>query len=226
MDTQTLAERTEVDTGTLSDALDRLGLAGAIWDLTLLTGPARVLGRAVTVRLDVVAAQPAARSRHLCTAAVETGGNGSVVVVAHPGGHAAGWGGLLSLAATLRGINGVIVDGPCRDIDQARELGFPIVARSATPVTARGRIAEVSWNEPIDIAGVSVHPGDLVLADCSGVVFIDQAYETEVLAEAAAIADREAEITRQLLDGAPVSVVMGGQYERLVDTVTPTAAAR
>jgi 4-hydroxy-4-methyl-2-oxoglutarate aldolase len=224
MDMQTLAQRTEVDTGTLSDALDRLGLPGAIWELTLLTGPARVLGRAVTVRLDMVAAQSVPSSRHLCTAAIESGGTGSVVVVSHPGGHAAGWGGLLSLAATLRGISGVIVDGPCRDVNQARELGFPIVARSATPVTARGRIAEVSWNETVDVAGVAVRPGDLVLADSSGVVVVAQAHEVEVLAEAGAIADREAEMVRQLRDGAPVSVVLGGQYERLVDAATPTAA--
>ena len=99
-----------------------------------------------------------------------------MIVVDHGGRlEAAGWGGILSLAAKVKGVAGVIVDGAARDDDESRDVGLPIFARAGTPVTARGRIVEESFNEPISIGHVEVCPGDLVIADWSGVVFVSQA---------------------------------------------------
>lgn len=202
-----------VDTCALSDAMDRLGLSGAIAGLSPLTTGRRIAGRAITVRLE--AAGPAPAARHLCTAAIEAGGPGTVIVVEHPGIPAAGWGGILSLAAIIRGIEGAVVDGPVRDVDEAADLGFPVFARSATPVTARGRIAEASWNEPVTIAGCTVAPGDLVLADRSGVVFLPARRAREIAVTAAGLAAREAQMSLAVRAGTPVSEVMGTAYERL-----------
>jgi regulator of RNase E activity RraA len=130
----------------ISDAMNVLGLEGAPSGLRWLSGGEHPFaGRAVTVQLGPADDTPS--TRHLCTAAVAAAGPASVMVIAHPGNACAGWGGLLSLAAKIRGVKGVVVDGPARDVDEARELGFPIFAREATPVTARGRIREVSWGE-------------------------------------------------------------------------------
>ena len=85
---------------------------------------------------------------------------------------AACWRGNLSLGAKLRQVAGVIVDGPARDIDEAREYDFPVFARTATSRTARGRIVEAATNAAITVGDVTVHPGDFVVADGSGVVFI------------------------------------------------------
>ncbi len=211
---------TTVDTCAVSDALDRLGIRGAAADLRPLSAPRRIAGRAITVRLDVIEPDRpgpgATPPRHLCTAAVESGGPGTVIVVAHPGTAAAGWGGLLSLAAVLRGIEGVVVDGPARDIDEAVALGFTVFARSATPVTARGRIREVAWNVPVTVAGCAVATDDLVLADRSGVVFIPANRADEVLTVASGLAAREAELARAIRRGDPVSAVMGRAYEHLL----------
>ncbi len=205
-----------LDTCALSDALDLLGLPGAIVGLSPLTAGRRISGRAITVRLT--AAGPAPAARHLCTAAIEAGGPGTVIVVEHPGVAAAGWGGILSLAAIIRGIEGVIVDGPVRDVDEAAALGFAVFARSATPVTARGRLAEASWNEPVTIAGSPVAAGDLVIADRSGVVFLPAQRAGEIAAIAASLAAREALMSLAVRGGAPVSEVMGAAYERLTAT--------
>ena len=94
-----------------------------------------------------------------------------MIVVGHPGGAAAGWGGILSLAAHLRGVEGVVVDGPARDIDEAAALGYAVFARSATPVTARGEWPS-GWNVPVTVGVITVAPGDLVLGDRHGVVFV------------------------------------------------------
>jgi 4-hydroxy-4-methyl-2-oxoglutarate aldolase len=200
----------------LSDALDRLGLRGVALGIRPLTVTERIAGRVVTVQLGPTqGAAPAAR--HLGTAAIEAATPGDVIVVDHQGREdAAGWGGILSTAAKVKGILGVIVDGACRDVDESRALGFPVYARTAVPLTARGRAVEESFNQPVTIAGVPVRPGDLVLADGSGVVFVPAERAEEVIATAEAIAAREAEMTRAVLAGQPVSQVMDRVYETMV----------
>ena len=132
----------------------------------------RIAGRVITVRLR--RAEPGEHApRHLGTAAIEAGGPGSVIVIQHHDSvEAAGWGGILSLAARMKGIEGVIVDGLCRDVDDSRDASFPVFARAATPMTARGRVLEASMGEPITVGKLTVRPDDYVIADLSGVVFV------------------------------------------------------
>jgi regulator of RNase E activity RraA len=204
-----------IDTCVLSDALDRLGLRGVAFGLQRLAGQARIAGRVITVTLGP--AEGGTAPRHLCTAAVDQGGPGDVIVVEHHATpYAAGWGGILSYAAKARGIEGVVVDGMARDIDEAIEFGFPVFAAGAVPSTARGRVMEVACQEPVVVRGVRVRPGDWVLADSSGVVFVPQARLDEVLALAESLADRERQMVARLRSGEAVSVVMNHQYESML----------
>lgn len=220
-----IARLSRLDTCAVSDALDRLGLDGVVLGLGPVGAQRRVAGRAVTVQLGQVAAEPEAQSseggtpshRHLGSAAVDASGPGDVIVVAHGGrSHVAGWGGLLSLGAVTRGVEGVLVDGACRDVDEARELGLPVYARGAVPVTARGRVTELSWNTPIMFGEVAVTPGDLVIADGSGIAFVPAARAAEVIAAAEEITGREQAMAAAVRAGRPVSEVMGAQYESLL----------
>lgn len=205
-----------LDTCAVSDALDKLGLNGAILGLRPLWDCPRIVGRAVTVRL-VATDGRATPSRHLGTAAVEAAGPGDVIVVDHRGRcDVAGWGGILSLAARRRAIEGVVVDGACRDVDEAREHRFPLYARAGVPRTARGRIVEAGFNEPVELCAVVVRPGDLVIADGSGVVAIPAAREAEVLAVAAGIAARERAMADAVNAGRSITEVMGGDYESML----------
>src|SRR3954469_206252 len=131
----------------------------------------------------------------------------------HTGGDAACWGGNLSFGARLRQVSGVIVDGPARDIDEARDFDFPVFARTATTRTARGRIKEGATDVPITVGDVTVAPGDYVVADGSAVVFIARAEIDRVLDAAEAIAARERAMVAALKDGMPISEVMGTNYE-------------
>lgn len=140
-----------------------------------------------------------------------------IVVAASGRTDAAGWGGVLSLAATPRDVGGVIVDGACRDIDEAAALGLPVYALAAVPTTARGRQAEIAWNTPVQVGGVPVAPGDLVIADGSGVVFLPAERAAEVVAAAEAIAAKEAAMARRLRAGEPVSAVMSADYEQMLN---------
>ncbi|HLZ73157.1 MAG TPA: RraA family protein [Dehalococcoidia bacterium] len=210
-----VARLARLDSCAVSDALDRLGLAGTVTGIRCQTGTAKIAGRVVTVRLGPP--DGTASTRHLGTAAIEAAAPGDVIVIDHQGrDDAAGWGGILSTAAQIRGVAGTIVDGACRDVDEARERGFPVFARGAVPLTARGRAVEQAFNEPVTIGGASVQPGDLVIADGSGVVFVSAKRAGEVLETAEGIAAREAEMTRAVLAGRPVSEVMGANYESML----------
>lgn len=204
-----------LDSCAVSDALDRLGLPGVVLSIRPLTGPHKIAGRVVTVKL--VAAEGRTSKQHLATAAVEASGPGDVLVIEHRSrDDCAGWGGILSRAAKARGIEGTVVDGSVRDVDEAREIGYPVFARAAVPVTARGRIVEGGWNVGIEIGGLAVEPGDLVIADGSGIVFLSKSRCEEVLLAAEEIAARERAITAGIESGLPVSRVMGSGYEAML----------
>ena len=216
--TETLTARlARMDTCVISDALDQLAIAGVVRGIGCQSGTLRAVGKAVTVRLVPVDQVPTPgageKPRHLCTAAVAAAGPGDVVVVSHPGGDMAGWGGVLSLAAAQRGVEGTLIDGPCRDVDESRELVYPVFAPSVTPVTARGRIAEASWNEPVDFAGVRVAPGDLILADGSGIVVVPRDRATEAVELAESLAAGESAMADDVRRGVPITEVMGARYE-------------
>lgn len=205
-----------LDACAVSDALDKLGLHGAVPGIHRFSTSRQIAGRVITVRLERDDGRPVA-SRHLSTAAVEAAGPGDVIVVEQRTGiDAAGWGGNLSLGAKLRGVAGAIVDGPTRDVDEAAGYDFPVFARDHTSRTARGRIVETGTNVPITVGEVAVGPGDYVVADGSAVVFVTAADIERVLDIAEAIADRERSMAAALRDGTPISQVMGKNYETML----------
>lgn len=208
-----------LDCCAVSDAMDKLGLAGGVSGLEQRASTRRIAGRVVTYQLVPKGEAPTVSGppRHLGTTAIEAAQPGDIIAVEQRTGLDAGsWGGILSLAAKLRGVVGVIADGPVRDIDEARGYDFPVYCRSLTARTARGRVAEAFTNQPITVGEVTVHPGDYAIADASGVVFVRAQDIARVLDAAEAIAGREAAMARALLAGQPVSAVMGADYEHML----------
>ncbi len=210
----------KLDACAMSDAVDSLGLPPAVSDISRQSGEALLVGRVNTVTLAEGRPPAGAPKVHLCARAIDAGGPGTVIVVSHPGVDAGGWGGVLSNAAQSRGIDGVIVDGPSRDIDEARSLGFPVFARRTTARTARGRVHETATGAPVAIAGVTINPGDYVIADSSGVVFIPADRIVEALSVAERIAAKERLMTEAVRRLEPVSEVMGASYEDMLGTNT------
>ena len=204
-----------IDTCSVSDALDKLGLPGAVIGLAALTVRKRIAGPVVTVKLG--APMEGLPKRHLGAGAVMAAQTGDIIVVEHRGRtDVSGWGGLLSRGAVMKGVAAVIVDGACRDVDESLELGLPVYARAGVPVTARGRVAEHSFNEAITVGGIAVMPGDLVLADGSGVVFVPAARAEAVIATAEEIYRREQLMAADIERGRPIGEVMGADYEDML----------
>jgi regulator of RNase E activity RraA len=224
-----LARFTALEVATVSDALDACGLPPGQGGLRPMWGRPKVAGFAVTVELEPLSGQPgtgpSARpgtehgGAHILTGVIAGAGPDDVIVVANAGRtHVSSWGGIVSVGAAVRSVRGVIADGACRDVDQARDLGFPVFARAQVPVTARGRLRQKSAGEPVLVGAVTVRPGDVVMADEGGVVVIPCERAAEVLDAAQRLAAREAAIEAEVRAGVPLPQAM--RDARLAGTET------
>jgi regulator of RNase E activity RraA len=205
-----------LDSCAVSDAMDKLGLRGVVTGIHQYSTQRRIAGRVLTVKLGIDDGRPAAH-KHLSTTAIETGNPGDIIVVEQRTGvDAAAWGGNLSLGAKVRGIAGVICEGPARDIDESRQHDFPVYARDHTCTTARGRLVEVATNQPITVGTILVSAGDYVIADASAVVFVRAADLSRVLETAEKIVEKEKLMAESIRSGTPIGTVMGADYESML----------
>jgi 4-hydroxy-4-methyl-2-oxoglutarate aldolase len=208
-----------LDACAVSDAMDKLALAGAVGGLEQRAGSGRIAGRVMTFRLVPHGQAPAGNGpvRHLGTTAIERAEAGDVIVVEQRTGIEAGsWGGILTLGAKVKGIAGVVSDGLVRDLDEADAYDFPVFSRGGTTRTARGRVQEADTGEPVTIGDVRVRSGDYVIADRSGVVFVPAADIHRVLEAAEMIFAREAAMAGALQAGGAITEVMGANYENML----------
>jgi regulator of RNase E activity RraA len=202
-----LDQFTALDTATLSDALDNCGLPPGQGGLTPMWGRPRTAGFAATAELERLVGEHS--GAHVLTEATAAAGAEDILVIATGGRtDVSSWGGILTVGASLRGIRGVVTDGACRDVEQARDLGFPVYARAQVPVTARGRLRQKSVGAPVRFGQVTVEPGDVVLADEGGVVIVPHAHAAEVLAEARRLRTREGQILDETRAGTALPQAM------------------
>lgn len=198
-------------TGMTSDAMDDLGLAGAVPASVLTpTDPRRrIVGRALTVenrRLtnSVAEAVREGRSRLGEIEAHNLAEPGDVLVIQGLQGISS-MGGISASIGLRQGEIGAIVDGAVRDTHYSRGIGYPIWSRGVSPITGKWRIETVSINMRISICGVTVYPGDLVAADEMGVCFVPHEAAGMVLARAQAIATDERARLAEINGGAPIA---------------------
>jgi len=206
-DADLLEQFLALDTATVSDALDSCGLPPGQGGLRPMWGRPRIAGFAATAELEPLDGEHA--GAHILTEAIAEAGAENVMVVANGGRvDVSSWGGIVSVGAAMRSIRGVVTDGACRDVDQARDLDFPVFARAQVPVTARGRLQQKSARVPVRLGQVTVNPGDVVMADEGGVVVIPRDQAAKVLAAARAVRAREEQIESEVRAGVPLPQAM------------------
>jgi regulator of RNase E activity RraA len=115
------------------------------------------------------------------------------------------WGGRASTLAANVGVNGLVVDGGFRDVDEIRRGDFPVFGTGRTPRTGRGRVRTASIDDPVEIDGVTVEPDDVVVADATGVVVVPEDLAGAVLETAEEILAEELLLEAKIDHGASVA---------------------
>jgi 4-hydroxy-4-methyl-2-oxoglutarate aldolase len=188
-------------TGTASDALDECGIAGAVPASQLKPSDPRacLVGQAITV-LNRAVSERRKVSGLADIEAHNLAEPGNVLVVQGVA-NISSMGGVSATIGKRQGEAGAIVDGAVRDVDHSRAIGYPIWCTGASPITGKWRIETMAVNDPVHVAGIEVQPGDVVIADESGVCFVPFARAAEVLAVAQRLAASEAKRLKALADG-------------------------
>jgi 4-hydroxy-4-methyl-2-oxoglutarate aldolase len=166
-----------LDTTSLSDAMDRLGIAGQCLGIKPLDHRFRLAGRAFTILYGPAGKPPGTVGDY-----IDDVPPGYVVVLDNGGReNATVWGDILTWVAHTRGVAGTVIDGACRDVALSHELGYPIYSRSYSMRTGKDRVQVEATNGPVNIGDARVHPSDLLRGDADGIVVIPRAHEEEVL---------------------------------------------
>jgi 4-hydroxy-4-methyl-2-oxoglutarate aldolase len=198
-----------ISTAILSDALDAAGRRGQVMDARIqpLVAGSRAWGRSATVEFGPTE-DDAEEPYDEIIGVIDGLAAGTVLVVATGLSRRSGfWGELFSAAALGRGAIGVVCDGYVRDSPKIGALGFPVFATGTRPIDFRARMEVTASDSAVECGGVSVMPGDLVLADDDGVVVVPQEVESDVLERAAEKASRESTVLSELLAGASLASV-------------------
>lgn len=172
-----VARAAKLDTATLSDALDRHGLAGQCHRIKPRSTDFRMTGRAWTLQYGPAANPPGTVGDYIDE--VEAG---SVIVLANSGrDDVTVWGDILTEVAHRKGIAGTVIDGINRDVSLALELKYPIYSRDNWMRTGKDRVQVEATQIPVNIGNARVAPGDLIRGDADGVVVIPRNFEDKVL---------------------------------------------
>lgn len=183
MSTQTAdiaARLADIPTASISDAMDFLGIEGALHGITPLTYGFRAAGRAFTVQYA-----PADEERGSVGDFLDDVPAGSVIVIDNQGRtDVTVWGGIMTEVAAARGISGTVINGVCRDVAASLTQNYPIFSQGRYMRTGKDRVRLVSVGAELVINNIRIAPGAIICADADG-AFVVPANVAEKVAELA-----------------------------------------
>jgi 4-hydroxy-4-methyl-2-oxoglutarate aldolase len=194
----TAVERaSKLDTATISDALDRLGIPGQCLNIKPRDPRFRMTGRAFTMLY-----RPVGKPAGTVGEFIDDVAPGSVIAIDNGGReNATVWGDILTEIAHRRGIAGTVIDGACRDTALCMELGYPVFSKSYSMRTGKDRVQLDATQVAVNIGDARVAPGDILRGDADGVVAVPRQHEADVLATAEDIAKAEDAIRKSAREG-------------------------
>lgn len=190
------------DTSVVSDALDEHGIDGVITGIDPVDTTWTAVGRAHPMRFEE--ANDPGTETNFPFAMLRELAPGRVLVVAGAGSEVSHWGANASRLAANAGTEAVVVDGGFRDVPAVRNGSLPVFGRAPTPRTGQGRVAVSGVGEPVEIDGIEVAPGDVVVADATGVVVVPADEAAAVADTAEEILAEELLLERKIANGATV----------------------
>jgi regulator of RNase E activity RraA len=192
-----LEDLSKLATSTISDAMDKLGIAGTCLGIKPLDYGFRMIGRAFTVKYG-----PVGIERGTVGDYIDDVKPGEIVVLDNGGRRdCTVWGDILTSVAHQREIGGTLIDGVCRDTNRSRELAYPIFSVDRFMRTGKDRVQVDGVNVPVSVANVRVRPGDVVVGDADGALVISREIEGKVLQLAQEIEEAEEGIRKAVAGG-------------------------
>lgn len=191
--TRIYARLREIGPSTVGGALDALGIDGLVVPPIRPVAPDRKFaGPAFTVNVAVGALGTFAPEEFDIPAYVDHAAPGDVIAIDAGGAMVSMMGGAAATAAKVRGVNGIVVHGGVRDLEEIVESGMDLFVQHAVPVSGRTRVRTAATGVPIRLENVVVNPGDVLVGDSTGVVCIpkDRLMEVFERAEKAEAMDR------------------------------------
>ncbi len=186
----------EVSSSNISDAMHRKGAMKGILPINL---GSKIVGRAVTV-------QTFAGDWAKPVEAIDLAGPGDVLVIYNGSNFIAPWGGLATLSCKIKGIEGAVIDGAVRDVNEIREMNYPIFSSGITPNAGDPKgMGEI--NSEITCGGQAVRPGDYIVGDESGVVVIPKERAYEIARRAKEVEKTESRLYEEIKRGSTLSQV-------------------
>lgn len=207
-DAQRLSRLAELDTNTVSDALDFLELPGATVGLRPLWQCPKIVGRASTIQLAPKQADSGLTVHPITSVIAQSVGDDRILVIAGGIEGVSCWGDIVANAAAMKHIRGTVIDGFSRDIEGSEQIGYPVYGRGVTMVSVRNRLVQTGSGEPVVVAGVRVAQDDFVIADRCGSVFVPAARIDEVLDIAQRTAAKQAGMVSRVRAGQSVAEAM------------------
>ena len=192
------ARAAKLDTAALSDAMDKLGIAGQCLGIKPRDPTFRLIGRAFTIRYGPATNPPGSVGDYIddlppgTVVAIDNGGREDATV----------WGDILTFLAHQKKLGGTVIDGACRDTALCMRLGYPVFTRSFSMRTGKDRVQVEAYRAPINVGDARVCQGDLLVGDADGVVALPQEHEDAILTAAEAISHAEDAIRALLKEGA------------------------
>ena len=188
---------------------DALGKAGAMdHDMRCWSRQCRMAGPATTLRVHTADVLMVGKAISLCP-------KGNVLVIDGQGElNTALWGGITTICARLKGVQGVVIDGALRDVAEIRRETLPVFARAAVP-NAGGAEYRGEVDVPVQCGGAVVNPGDWVTSDEDGLVVVPAARAEEVAERAEKLRQVEAQIYTRVRKGEDLAAML--RYDELIE---------
>ncbi|MCI6956936.1 MAG: RraA family protein [Candidatus Faecousia sp.] len=190
----------KLDTTSISDAMDKLGIPGGLLGIKAVNRGTRICGTAYTVHYV-----PCGQIKGTVGDFLDDVEPGQVVVIDNAGReYCTVWGDIMSVTAKLRGVEGTLIDGVCRDLPVLLESGYPVFSKGWYMVTGKDRVQVDAVQVPVAVSGIQICPGDIIVGDETGAVAVPYARAAEVAAIAESIEETEEKIIALVKQGVPL----------------------
>ena len=186
----------ELQSGHISDAMEDMELPRTVLHGYTYLGPikTRMVGTAFTVQ-QIPKHASANHADSLVTHAQvskELASEGEVILIDAGGCTDTGtWGENHCMRSKPRGVSGAVINGATRDADEIKSLDFPVFCKGFSPVKSQWNLETLSHNQPINIDGIQIRPGDIVFGDATGIIIIPPEMKDPVISSALKVRDEE-----------------------------------